>query len=445
MKKGVSSLRLKKLGLALIVFLTLLVSILIWANHSGSLMLNGRLPVILRSLSNLMALLAAYAILLQILMIGRIKWIESVFGLDKLSRWHRINGFVIPFLILVHPILLIVSSSLVSGRDWLTSFLRLVRIEDVLNATIGAGLFLVLVLISVLIVYKKLKYETWYLTHLVMYAAVLLAFGHQLAGDDLGGFWPMTFWYAMYVFVLVNLIYFRFFLPIWKTLKHEFKVARVVKETGDVYSIYISGKDLDKFKVKAGQFFIFRFLDRKRWWQAHPFSLSCLPNGQFLRISVKASGDFTSALDKVKLGTKVYIDGPHGVFTADRSTKDKYLLIAGGIGITPIRSLAEKLCSEQKDSVLLYACRNSENIVFKEELNHLPSTKFKVYCVLSGDAGWQGEKDYIDQEKIQRLAPDFMDREVYLCGPKPMMAQVRSVLKKLGVPKHQIHFEQFSM
>ncbi|MFA6161153.1 MAG: ferric reductase-like transmembrane domain-containing protein [Patescibacteria group bacterium] len=447
MKTGMLSLRLKKLGLALIVFLTLLASILIWADHSGSLMLNGRLPVILRSLSNLMALLAAYAILLQILMIARIKWIEAVFGLDKLARWHHINGFILPFLILTHPILLVASASLVSKRDWWTSFLRIVNfVPGAWYAVIAAGLFVLLVVMAVLIVLKKLKYEAWYLTHLIMYAGVLLVFTHQFAGDDLGTAWPRLYWNAVYIFVLANVLYFRFYLPTWRTLKHKFRVDRVVKEAGDVYSIYIKGKQLDKYKVKAGQFFIFRFLDRKRWWQAHPFSLSCLPNGQYLRISVKSSGDYTSELDKVKPGTRVYIDGPHGVFKVDKASKNKFLLIGGGIGITPVRAIVEELVQKNKDAILLYASRMASATVFKDELDKMAkASNFKVQYVMSDDPQWPGEKGFIDKEKIQHLVPDLLEREVYLCGPASMMTVILKALHSLGVSKSQIHFEKFSL
>jgi len=428
-------------------FLNLIIVIAIWNTNSGVALASGRWPLILRSLSNLVAFLAAYCILLQLLMIARVKWIEAVFGLDRLARWHHTNGFILPFLILTHPILLVASASLASKRDWWTSFLRIVNfVPGAWYAVIAAGLFVLLVVMAVLIVFKKLKYEAWYLTHLIMYVAVLLAFTHQFSGDDLGAAWPRIYWYAVYIFVLANVLYFRFYLPTWRTLKHKFRVDRVVKEAGDVYSIYIKGQRLDKFKVKAGQFFIFRFLDAKRWWQAHPFSLSCLPNGQYLRISVKSSGDYTSVLEKVKPGTRVYIDGPHGVFKVDKAGKDKFLLIGGGIGITPVRSIAEELAQKGKDAILLYANRMSSATVFKDELDKMAKApNFKVQYIMNDDPQWPGEKGYLDKEKIQRLVSDLLDREVYLCGPAPMMAAILKILHSLDVPRSQIHFEKFSL
>ncbi|MHB8830523.1 MAG: ferredoxin reductase family protein [Patescibacteria group bacterium] len=428
-------------------FINLIAVIIIWDTNSGASLLSGRLPSTLRSLSNLLAFLAAYLILLQLLMIARVKWIEAVFGLDKLARWHHANGFILPFLILAHPILLVISASLASKRDWWTSFLRIVNfVPGAWYAVIAAGLFISLVIMAVLIVFKKLKYEAWYLTHLIMYAAVLLVFSHQLSGDDLGADWPRVYWYTIYIFVLINVLFFRFFLPVWKTLKHGFKVDKVVKEAGDVYSIYITGRHLDKYKVKAGQFFVFRFLDAKRWWQAHPFSLSCLPNGQYLRISVKSSGDYTSELDKVKPGTRIFIDGPHGVFKIDKASKNKFFLIGGGIGITPVRAIAEELAQKSKDTILFYASRTASATVFKDELDNLAkASKFKVQYIMSDDQQWPGEKGFIDKEKIQRLVPDLLEREVYLCGPAPMMTAILKALHSLGMPKSQIHFEKFSL
>lgn len=438
----------RKTEIAILFALTLGVSIFIWWSTSGVLLLNGGLPIMLRSISNLLAVLAVFFILLQLMLIGRVKWIEQVFGLDKLARVHHAVGFSVIFFIVGHPLLLIASSSLLTHRSWYVTFWNFVNyMEDVGSATVAVGLFLVLIILAILIVLKKLKYEAWYLTHLAMYAAVLLAFGHQLnLGDDFGAMWTIVFWYFLYVFVFANVLYYRFFSPVWNTWQHKFIVDKVVHENDDTVSIYISGRDLDKYKIKAGQFFFFRFLDRSRWWQAHPFSLSCLPNEKFLRITVKNLGDYTSELAKVKPGTRVYIDGPHGVFIADKMNTDKCLLIAGGVGITPVRSLVEDLLQRGKDVILFYGNQTKKSLIFGQELADLVrNSRLEVKYVLSAEPEWQGEKGFIDHEKIQRLVPDYMERDIYVCGPKMMTKMILPAIKSLHVHKSRIHFEKFSL
>ena len=123
-------------------------------------------------------------------------------------------------------------------------------------------------------------------------------------------------------------------------------------------------------------------------------------------------------------------------------------MIAGGIGITPIRSLAEEMSSMGRDVVIIYSNRNHNSIVFEKELNDLASSssgRLKVIHVISDDPGWPGEKGRIDKEKISRIVPDFIDREVFICGPPPMMKALRLDLISIGVPDNQIHYERFAL
>ena len=131
----------------------------------------------------------------------------------------------------------------------------------------------------------------------------------------------------------------------------------------------IVGRRLDRLGAEPGQFFLWRFLDRRRIWSAHPFSLSAAPDGTSLRITVKALGDHTARLGGVRPGTRVLAEGPFGVFTESaRRRRDKVLLIAGGIGITPIRSMVERM---RGDVVVIYRALSDGDLVFKRELDEL--------------------------------------------------------------------------
>ena len=125
--------------------------------------------------------------------------------------------------------------------------------------------------------------------------------------------------------------------------RHRLYVSNIVTEAPGVISIYMSGRDLHRLAVRSGQYFVWRFLTRDGWWRGHPFSISSAPNGDWLRITVKDLGDWSGALPELKVGTKVFIEGPYGVLTGARRSRPKVLLLAGGIGITPLRALFEAL------------------------------------------------------------------------------------------------------
>jgi predicted ferric reductase len=303
---------------------------------------------------------------------------------------------------------------------------------------------------SAALVLKRIRYEIWYATHLTFYIALALAFGHQLevGSDFTDNRWVTAYWYLLYAFTFGNLILYRVVRPPWLSFRHRFAVARLEPETEDVTSVYLEGRNLNTFKAEAGQFVIVRFLAPGFRWEEHPFSISRKPDGERLRLTIKQLGDYTRRIPLLKPGTRAVLDGPHGVFTARRCASPKVLMIAAGIGITPVRSLAEDLIASEHDIVLIYANRDRASAVFLKELDDLAAHsggRLRVACVMSNDPDWAGEKGRIDRDKIERLAPDVNERDVYLCGPPPMMKAVRSVLASLGVPRDRIHWELFSL
>ena len=302
---------------------------------------------------------------------------------------------------------------------------------------------MIVVSVSIPIIKKKIRYEAWYFTHLLIYVVLLLIFDHQVKTSDFSLGIAYYYWYAT-MFGVFGLVFLtRWLRPFYTFYEHRFYVDRLVPETHDVTSVYIKGKDMQLFHFQPGQFSHYNFLQKGMWF-THPFSFSVAPNGKFLRFSVKASGDYTTKIDQLKIGTPVIIDGPLGVFTESRANTDKFLFIAGGIGITPIRALIESLAQKEKDLILLYANRSEKDIAFLEELQELSRHHHIIISNVLESAPQNYEQGRIDREKIERLVPDVKTREVFLCGPLPMMASILNILKDLGLPKTQIHFEKFS-
>lgn len=404
----------------------------------------------LQALGRLSGLFAASGILAQLMLIGRVRWIEGSFGLDRLSRVHHYNGIFIAVFLLLHPALLVLAFDAYgqeSAMKQLWTFLK--DYEDVALAAAGWALLFGAVLFFSFFLRRSMRYARWYGVHLAAYLALALAVGHQFQYGDAGmnrAF--LGYWYCVYAFVLGNIAYYRVVRPLWLHRRHRFLVERVEAETSDVTSVWIGGRAMDSFRVRAGQFFFVRFWAKELRAEEHPFSMSIFPDGARVRLSIKASGDFTRRVPELKPGTPVLLDGPFGVFTSARARHPKILMIAGGIGITPIRALAEEFAREGRDVLVLYGNRTLESIALRSEMDGLAARHGNlrlVYVLSHEQVPAPGETGYVDREKIMRLAPDFQERDIFICGPPPMMLPLVAMLKSMGAPSTQIHFERFAL
>jgi len=220
----------------------------------------------------------------------------------------------------------------------------------------------------------------------------------------------------------------------------------VVPEGAGVVSVYVVGRDLDRLRARAGQYFRWRFLTRDGWWRTYPFSLSAPLKNRFLRLTVKGVGDDTRGLQGLHPGTRVAVEGPYGLFTAQKQRRTKVLLIAGGIGITPLRALIEEIPAKKDAITLIYRARSWEDVVFRGELEKLIRDRRGIIHYLIGQRGTPAmPHDPLSAQTIRRLVPDVESRDIFVCGPASMMERVREVLRTIGVPDQQIHFERFAL
>ena len=161
---------------------------------------------------------------------------------------------------------------------------------------------------------------------------------------------------------------------------------------------------------------------------------------------MKNIGDFTSGVHTLKPGTPVLVEGPFGKFT-ERPANPKVLLIAGGIGITPIRPLAEEMAADGFDVQVLYRAHDQGDIVFRKEIDDLASHHGVRVAYLLTQAGSRPatRTTWFEAQSLKRLVPDIADRVVYVCGPAGMMRLVVGSLQTLGVPSDQIRTEVFRL
>jgi predicted ferric reductase len=293
---------------------------------------------------------------------------------------------------------------------------------------------------SLIIVRRRLRYETWYFVHLYTYLAIALAFSHQVAtgNDFVGAAAARAYWVALYLLTLGLLVVFRLVMPLVRAARHRLRVESVLTAGPGFVSIEISGRRLEQLRARPGQFFLWRFMTRHRWWQAHPFSLSAAPSDGGLRITVKECGDFTRDLAQLPRGTRVLAEGPFGTFTADARLRRRVVLIAGGAGITAIRALLESIPGRPGEIVLLYRAARPEDLLFRDELDELARTRGAEIHYLTG------RDDDLSEEQIARLVPDVATRDAFVCGPPAMVEATRKTLRGVGLPARQIVTERFA-
>ncbi|MFG2347344.1 ferredoxin reductase family protein [Streptomyces phaeochromogenes] len=392
-------------------------------------------------MGRLLGLYGALLMAFQLLLVARLPWLDRRIGMDRLTSWHRWVGFGLLWTLLGHAVFITFGYADSSGMDPVSQLVDLAEtVEGVLRAVVALVLILLIGGVSARYARRRLAYETWHFIHLYTYVAVLLAFTHQVAVGTTftASSFATAYWYGVWGVALGAVALGRLVLPLWRNMRHQLRVSAVVPESDNVVSIYMTGRDLDRLPARAGQFFLWRFLTKDRWWQANPFSLSAAPDGRTLRLTAKTAGDGTAALRHLKVGTRVFAEGPYGAFTAMHRTRPESVLIAGGVGVTPIRALLEEV---QGHAVVIYRVSTDRDAVLYDELRELAQAKGAELHLVSGPV----TPDKLAPHELVRLVPDIGDRDVFLCGPPPMMNAVLGSLRELNVPKQQIHFERFSL
>jgi ferredoxin-NADP reductase len=224
-------------------------------------------------------------------------------------------------------------------------------------------------------------------------------------------------------------------------------VTSVVPEGDGCVSVYLTGRDLDALPVRAGQFLSFRFLAGTGWTRTHPYSLSAAPDGRSLRITVKDLGDGSAAVPGLRPGTTALVEGPFGRLTERVRTRDRVALIGAGVGVTPLRALAEGLEQHHPDVVLLH--RFTAQPLFAREFSVLNREHGLEVVPLPGPRrardSWLGDGvgPVDDLTALHTWLPDVAERDVYVCGPEAWTRLVTRTLAAAGTPADRVHTETF--
>lgn len=240
------------------------------------------------------------------------------------------------------------------------------------------------------------------------------------------------------------------------------KVIKVEKESHDTTSIYFAGPDMARFKNRQpGQFATIRIFQNGEWSEPHPFTLSCPPEDESLRMTIKKSGAFTSAIPDIAPGTPIQCSGPFGQFCRDIGTHQHVVMIAGGVGITPFLSVLRhfKAIKASNSILLFWANKTPQDAFAALELEELtkelslhvvhvfsrvpPEDQHPAALHADGRPGRiSHEFGRLDQSIFRRyMSPT--DASFHLCGPPPMQLAVLDELNQFGVDPGSVEKEAF--
>ena len=297
----------------------------------------------------------------------------------------------------------------------------------------------------------RISYETWHVAHIAL-AVIAVAAGivHMVGwAFYLADPWKRALWIGLTIFWIGLLIYVRVFKPLFM-LRRPYRVAEVRKERGDTTTLVMQPDGHPGFRFSPGQFGWLTLWGSPFKITGHPFSFSGSAEARDGRVemSIRNLGDFTSAIPKVPMGQRVYLDGPYGAFTIGNPA-DMHVLIAGGVGVTPMMSMIRTLADrgDKRPVILLYGSKDWDSITFRDELEAQKArlNLTIVHVLANPPAGWTGEQGRIGADVFKRhLPPPYADHEYFICGPGVMMDAIEKALGDLGVPLSKYHSERYS-
>lgn len=383
---------------------------------------------------------------LQFGLTARFRYVTEPWGEDVIYHFHRQISQIAIGLVVAHALIQALSQP------------HLLKPSDMLEAPVGAwfavlsiGALIALVVMALWRTNLKIPYEVWHVSHIgLAVVAVVGGLVHMVGWSFyLTDPWKRALWTGLTIFWIGLLFYVRIVKPLFM-LRRPYRVTELRKERGDTTTLVMQPDGHDGFRFRPGQFGWLTVWGNPFKITGHPFSFSssaAAADGS-VEMSIRNLGDFTGAIPKLPVGHRVYLDGPYGAFTIGNPA-DMHVLIAGGIGITPMMSMIRTLAdrSDGRPVILLYGSKDWDSIIFREELEALKKRlDLTVIHVLANPPdGWTGETGFISAETLKRhLPPPYDEHEYFICGPAVMMDGVEKVLGELGVPLSKYHSERYS-
>jgi predicted ferric reductase len=390
----------------------------------------------------------------ELALVSRFGGVAGAFGLDSLLQFHRQIGIASMAFAVAHPVLLIADRAYTVG---------LLRPSSSAPWPVTAGLvaFVMAALVVGLSVYRRqlrLSYGTWHVTHgLLSIALIGFAAAHVLGIGRFAAIPVMrALWIIYLLFFIGMFLRYRLLRPL-SLMSRPWEVVENRPEHGQSHTLVLRPVGHEGFRFEPGQFAWMGFGRTPFSTDQHPISFSS--NGDIpshdgtIAFTIKQLGDWSSGVvPNIEPGTRAWVDGPHGVFTIDREEGAGYVLIGGGVGITPLYSMLQALETrgDVRPVYMFHAANDFDDLTFREELaamaERMPSLTLVTVLLRAGE-DWEGERGFVNADILTRYLPPSLYRrfQYLICGPGPLMDAMEEILPEIGVPADRIHTERFDM
>lgn len=437
-----------------VIWATSLFVVALWVAGGGVTAVLGVNAETVTTVGRLTGLVAANLLLYQVLLMARVPLFERGFGRDGITRMHRFVGFWSFWSMGAHIALLAVGYAMAADINPLVQLWSFIwDYPGMLLATAGTLLILLVVVTSIRRARRRLRYESWHLLHLYAYLGVGLALPHQLwtGADFLSSPLATAYWWSIWALAAGSVLLFRIGMPVLRSARQTMRVAAVEADGARGVTIRVTGRDLSQLGAKAGQFFVWRFMDGPGWTRGHPFSLSAAP-GRELTLTARVVGDGTQRLTTLVPGTRVIVEGPYGEMTGERRTGTKLLMIGAGAGVAPLVSLLETEGYGPGDATLVTRESADEDALRQQAIAELVRTRGLSYLPFvgprsSGTSSWipATHEAWSGADLLRHLIPDPGVYDVFICGAVAWMKDLRRDLVDAGFAAHRIHSESFTI
>lgn len=386
---------------------------------------------------------------LEFALVARLRAVAQPFGIDALQLFHRRLGLAALGFALAHPLLLLAAGTPAAAFD---------PFGGPPPMRPGAAAFWLLVLLVATTLWRRalrLSYEAWLRLH--RWAALALLAGalwHAFAVEGRSGEPLMRALWAAYALLVLGLMGWHRVVAPLRAWRRPWRVVDNRVERGDSRTLVVEPVGHRGFDFAPGQFAW--LLTGRTPFSAlqHPITMAgSAEQGaeRRLEFTIKALGDWSRAVvPAMAPGQRLWIDGPHGVFTPERTPAIGLVLIAGGVGITPMRSIVRTMRDrgDRRPVLLLHAASSLDRMTFREEFESLAKELALTYVPVLEQPpdGWTGERGWIDRALLERHLPAQRAHwQCFVCGPPAMLDAMERLLPQCGLPAERVHTERFAM
>ncbi|GAA0937567.1 ferredoxin reductase family protein [Pseudonocardia zijingensis] len=398
----------------------------------------------------LLGVLAVVALAATVVVSSRVRALTKELGIEQILRVHRWCGLAVLGLVLAH-----VAAVVLRNPAKGLAYLDLVHASPTMRSgTIATLAFVLLTVTSVMRRRLRLTYGFWRIVHVALAATALAGSAvHVVLLDNLIHADGMGIWFTAVTGSLVAVLVARWAV---RPLQSGFRVLRVRRESGDVSTLVLAPTGDGPLSRRRPLTFApgqFAWLRLRRWglFADHPFTIaSAVRADGTVEFTVRHVGDYTHKLGRLSPAARVYLDGPHGAFSVDNTHATGLVLLAGGVGITPMISMLRTLADrgDRRPHRLLVSGRTPEDLLFADELRELQERLHLtvVPTLTQPHPAWRGPIGRIDADMLTAVLPGPFRRnqlDYFLCGSPPFVDGMVSTLDDIGIPRQRMHTEQF--